>query len=103
MSLIELLFTQEATIKPFVREGSGVPVYGTEETRRCRMERGKHLTVRDAGAGTTEQSTANAMMFCTGDPIPERSLVSCDGQDFVVINCEVLHGFADHHLEVYLE
>ena len=99
-----MFFTQTATITPFVREGSGGPVYGKTETRVCRMERGKHLqNVYKNADGTIDQTVAQAKMFCTGSPIPERSLVVCEGQEFVVINCEVKNGFADHHLEVYLE
>ena len=104
MSLIEMFFTQSATITPFVREGNGEPVYGKTETRPCRMERGKHLqNVYSNNDGTVDQALASAKMFCTGAPIPERSLVVCDGQEFVVINCEIKNGFADNHLEVYLE
>lgn len=104
MSLIEMFFTQKATITPFVREGSGEPVYGETETRPCRMQRGKHLqNLYKSTDGTVEQTVAQAKMFCEGAPIPERSLVVCDGQEFTVINCEVKNGFADNHLEVYLE
>lgn len=103
-----MFFRQVATITPFIREGSGGPIYGQPEVRKCRMERGKHLGRADTptsggSAGTVDQTIANARMFCTGAPIPERSLVSCDGQDFIVINCDVMTGFADNHLEVYLE
>lgn len=103
MSLIELFFTQTATITPFVREGSGCPIFGTPETRKCRMERGRHLMGGGSADGTVDQIVANARMFCVGDAIPSRSRVTCDGQDFVVISCEVMRGFADNHLEVYLE
>lgn len=104
MSLIGMFFTQSATITPFVREASGEPVYGETETRPCRMQRGRHLqNVYNNSDGTVDQVLANAKMFCEGAPIPSRSLVVCDGQEFVVINCDVKNGFADHHLEVYLE
>ena len=104
MGLIEMFFAQEAVITPFVREGDAEPVYGESETRKCRMERGKHLqhTYKNP-SGSLDQTVANAKMFCEGEPIPERSLVVCDGQEFVVIDCEVKNGFADNHLEVYLE
>lgn len=104
MALIEMFFTQTATITPFVRMGSGKPIYGQAETRRCRMERGKKLqNVYKNLDGTADEIVANARMFCTGDPIPSRSIVQCDGQEFTVIDCDVMNGFADHHLEVYLE
>lgn len=103
MSLIELFFGQIAIITPFVREASGEPVYGPPDVRKCRMERGKHLTTGGGASGTVDQTVAQAKMFCVGEPIPERSIVECDGQVFIVINCEVMRGFADNHLEVYLE
>ena len=106
MGLISFLLCQTATITPFLREGAGEPIYGEPETRPCRMERGKHLNAQNSfihPSGTYDQVTANAKMFCEGEAIPERSLVTCDGQTFVVINCEVKNGFADNHLEVYLE
>lgn len=104
MSLIELFFTQTATIKPFSHMGNGEPVYGEEETRRCRMERGKNLRAIGTGAnGDIEEIAAHARMFCVGEQIPSRSKVTCDGQEFTVINCAVMNGFADNHLEVYLE
>lgn len=104
MGLISYLLCQTATITPFIREGAGEPIYGDPETRPCRMERGLHLqhTYKNP-SGSLDQSPANAKMFCEGEKIPERSLVTCDGQTFVVINCEVKNGFADNHLEVYLE
>ena len=104
MALIDMFFTQTATITPFVRMGSGKPVYGQAETRKCRMERGKRLqNVYKNLDGTGDEVVANAKMFCTGAPIPSHSIVQCDGQEFVVIDCDVMNGFADHHLEVYLE
>lgn len=104
MGLISAFFTQTATITPFVREGSAAPIYGEPETRACRMERGRklrHLYVNPAGS--LDQIEANAKMFCEGEPIPSRSLVVCDEQEFTVIDCKIENGFADNHLEVYLE
>ena len=82
MALIDLFFRQTATIKPFIREGNGEPVYGNEETRPCRMQRGKRLdsTYKNPD-GEIDEVTANARMFCRGEPSPARSLVTCDGQD----------------------
>ena len=104
MALIDFFLRQTATITPFVREGAGAPIYGPPETRRCRMERGKNIeyTYKNP-AGTIEQIVAKAKMFCTGAPIPDKSLVECDGQKYMVIGCEVLNTFADHHLEVILQ
>ena len=41
MSLIDMLMTQEARIKPFERYAGGKALYGIEEVRKCRMEFGK--------------------------------------------------------------
>lgn len=104
MGLISLFFMQNAVITPFVREGSGGPIYGETEIRPCRLERGKHLrNVYKNLDGSGDETVANAKLFCEGEAIPERSIVVCDGQEFVVIDCEVKNGFADNHLEVYLE
>lgn len=104
MALIDMLLTQSAVITPFIREGNAEPIYGESEVRPCRMERGKHLNhVYKNPSGALDEVAANAKMFCRGGYIPPRSLVVCDGQEFVVINCEVKNGFADNHLEVYLE
>lgn len=104
MGLISAFFTQTAVITPFIREGNAEPIYGETETRVCRLERGRHLHHLYVNpAGSLDQIEANAKMFCEGDPIPSRSLVVCDGQEFTVINCEIMNGFADNHLEVYLE
>lgn len=104
MGLIDLFFTQTATIKPFSHMGNGEPVFKAEETRACRMERGKNLrTIGKGSNGDIEEIVAHARMFCTGAEIPSRSIVTCEGQEFTVINCVIMNGFADNHLEVYLE
>lgn len=103
MALIDAFFTQTATIQPFSHMGNGAPIYGEAETRACRMERGKNLRTVGGASGDVEEIVAHARMFCTGNPIPSRSKVACEGQEFTVINCVVMNGFADHHLEVYLE
>lgn len=104
MALIEMFFTQTAAVTPFERMGNGVPIYGQTYTIKCRLERGKHLqNVYKNLDGTGDSIVANAKMFCVGEAIPDRSLVVCDGQEFTVINCDVKNGFADDHLEVYLE
>lgn len=104
MGLIEFFFTQTAAISPFIREANARPVYGTTESRACRLERGRHLRHTYVNpSGSLDQIEARAKMFCTGAAIPARSLVVCDGQQFTVIDCEVKNGFSDNHLEVYLE
>lgn len=103
MALIEMLFTQTVNISPFIREGSGEPIFGEPETRKCRLQRGHYLQNVGGASGAVEQVVAQAKMFCVGEYIPPRSIVTHEGRDYTVINCEVLNGFADHHLEVYLE
>ena len=103
MALIEFFFRQTATIQPFVRDGGAVPIYGAATTRPCRLQRGKYLYSYGGADGTTDQIVGKAKMFCVGDPIPNRSIVTCDGQEFVVLDCAVKNGLADHHLEVLLE
>ena len=103
MSLIMAFLAQEATIRPFIREGGAEPIYGAAETRKCRLQRGRHLQSAPGGDGTADQVVANAKMFCEGAPIPERSIVTCDGGEYTVINCDIKNGFADNHLEVWLQ
>ena len=104
MSMIERFFTQEVKIRPFVRDGSGIPIYGEPETRKCRIEFGVKLNRSGHGAsGTVESVPAGARMFCTGDPIPMRSIVTYKDRDFTVNGCNIMRGFASSHLEVSLE
>ena len=104
MALIEAFFRHEVSILPFIRQGSGEPVYGLAETRRCRIERGLNLkTVYKNPDGQMDEIVASARMFCVGSPIPPRSIVTFEGTDYTVINCAVMNGFRDNHLEVYLE
>ena len=42
-------------------------------------------------------------MFCTGEPIPERSIVTVDEQEYIVIECYRAFGFSEDHLEVVLQ
>jgi len=102
--MIESFFTKQVVIKPFIRQGSGEPVYGEIETRKCRMERGLNLkTVYKNPDGQIDDTAASAKMFCVGKPIPPRSIVTYEGQEFTVINCADHGGFSNDHLEVYLE
>lgn len=104
MALIDAFLKQTVTIKPFVREASGGPVYGRVETRRCRLERGKNLQTTYKNAdGQIDQTLADTKMFCTGTAIPERSIVTYEGKEYTVLKCYVSVGFKDDHLEVYLQ
>jgi hypothetical protein len=103
--MIERFFTQVVTIKPFIREGSGRPVYGDTETRKCRLEFGiKNGSLRGRGAnGILDTTTAGCRMFCCGDPIPMQSIVTYKDREFVVTDCQIMRAFAVNHLEVTLE
>ncbi len=104
MPLIDFLLTQTASIEPWVREASGEDIYGTTETRKCRLQRGRFLenTYKNPD-GALDQVVGRAKMFCTGTPIPERSVVTVDGEEFIVISCYRAYGFSEDHLEVVLQ
>lgn len=104
MALIEIFFTQSVTIRPFVREGAGEPIYGEPETRKCRLERGGTLkaTPRNQN-GVINTVPSGARMYCVGSPIPEGSIVESADRDYIVTNCRILNGFTDDHLEVTLQ
>ena len=102
--LIDMFLTRTATITPFIRDGDAEPIYGTPETRKCRIQRNKHMhNVYVNPSGSLDEVTARGIMFCRGEPIPPRSLVDVDNEHFVVVRCNVETGFADHHLEVTIE
>lgn len=104
MALIDGFFRQTVKIKPYIREASGGPVYGDEEERRCRLQRGQNLrTVHKNADGQIDETIADTKMFCTGAAIPERSIVTYEEREYIVLKCRVLNGFQDSHLEVYLE
>ena len=105
MSLINLFLNQVVTIKPYIREGSGKPIYGETETRKCRLEFGiKNETIIGKGVtGILNATTAGCRMFCCGDPIPMRSIVTYKDREYVVMDCHIMRGFSDNHLEVILE
>jgi len=104
VALIDGFLRQTVTIKPYIREASGGPVYGDEEVRRCRLQRGRNLqTVYKNADGQIDQTLADTKMFCTGAAIPERSIVIYEEREYIVLKCHILNGFQDSHLEVYLE
>lgn len=104
MSMIGFLLRQTATITPWVRYANGEDIYGEDETRPCRLQRTRDLenTYKNQD-GTMDQVVARAKMFCTGDPIPERSKVTVDGSEYIVIECYRAFGFSEDHLEVVLQ
>lgn len=104
MALIDFLLRQTATITPWVRYANGEDIYGETETRPCRIQRMRDLEVTYKNPdGTIDQVVARATMFCCGSPIPERSVVKVDGQEYIVLRCYRAFGFSEDHLEVTLE
>lgn len=106
MSLIDFLLTQECTIKPWIRSASGEDIYGEPEVRKCRLQAKNELantTVYIHTSGALDVEHANAKLYCKGDPIPNRSVVTCEGREFIVLNCYPARGFTGSHLEVSLQ
>lgn len=106
MALIDFALRQTCTIYPWLREAEGQDIYGPPETRACRVQHGRYLTertVRINPAGVVDTTAAKAKMFCTGEKIPERSRVECDGESFTVIDCYEARGFGASHLEVFMQ
>lgn len=104
MALIDFLLRQTATITPWVRYANGDDIYGPPEERPCRLQRTRDLehTYKNPD-GTLDQVVARAKMFCTGEPIPERSKVVVDESEYIVIECYRAFGFSEDHLEVVLQ
>ena len=102
--LIDFLLRQTATIVPWIRYANGEDVYGEPEERKCRIQRARDLehTYKNPD-GAMDQVLGRAKMFCTGETIPERSKVTVDGQEYIVIECYHAHGFTEDHLEVVLQ
>lgn len=104
MALIERFFTQVVTIRPFLRDGAGCPIYGDPEERKCRLEYGFRNVNAGYGAdGVVSEVTSGCRMFCCGKPIPMRSIVSYKDRDYVVTGCTIQRAFSFSHLEVTLE
>ena len=104
MSRIKFLLRQTATIRPWIRSANGEDIYGAEETRKCRLQRRRDLehTYKNP-AGAMDQVVARAKMFCEGEKIPERSIVTVDDSEYIVIECYRAFGFSEDHLEVVLQ
>lgn len=104
MSMIGFLLRQTATITPWVRYANGRDIYGEPEERKCRVQRSRDLehTYKDPDGGM-DQVLARAKMFCEGSPIPERSRVNVNGEDYIVLDCYRAFGFGEDHLEVTLQ
>jgi len=104
-SMIEWCLRQECIIKPWIRVANGEDIYGQEETRKCRVQNGAYLRhTYQNPSGVLDQVEAHAKMFCVGEKIPTRSVVTIDGEEYIVIKCYVAHGLnGPDHLEVYLQ
>ena len=102
--MIGFLLKQTATITPWIRYANGEDIYGEPETRPCRLQRTRDLehTYKNP-AGGMDQVVARAKMFCAGEPIPERSKVTVDSLEYIVIECYRAFGFSEDHLEVVLQ
>lgn len=104
MGLIDFLLRQECVITPWIREGNGEDIYGEPETRACRVQVGRELESTYVNPdGQMDQVRHRTKMFCVGEPIPERSIVECDGETFTVTRCYRAYGFIGDHLEVVME
>ena len=104
MGLIEAFFRQKITIRPFIRQADGEPIYGEPEERKCRFERGRSLkTTYKNPDGQINETVCNGLIFCCGTPIPVHSIITHEGSDYTVIKCAVMSGFTDSHLEVQVE
>lgn len=101
---IDFLLRQTAVIIPWAQEANGEDIYGQEETRKCRLQAHRDLehTYKNP-SGAMDQVLARAKMYCTGEPIPERSRVIVDDQEYIVLDCYPARGFGYSHLEVVLQ
>ena len=102
--MIGFLLRQTATIQPWIRYANGKDIYGEPETRACRLQRSRDLehTYKNPDGGM-DQVIARGKMFCEGEPIKERSIVTVDGETYIVITCYRAFGFGEDHLEVVLQ
>lgn len=104
MSMIGFLLRQTAVIQPWIRSANGEDIYGEEEIRPCRLQRSRSLqNAQKYENGTMDQVVARAKMFCVGDTIPERSIVTVGDKEYIVIECYRAFGFNEDHLEVVLQ
>lgn len=100
--LIEFLLRQTCEVAPWLGTAQGREIYGLAETRACRLQSARHLEGVSGIDGVADAVTARAMMFCTGEMIPERSRVCCEGRQYIVIACRKASGLGQEHLEVEL-
>lgn len=92
------------TVEPYLRFGGGRIIYGSAETRPCRIEPApKNKIVYKNPHGSLVETAASALAFCEGEEIPVNSKVTVNGHEMRVVQCSLMRGFLQHHLEVSLE
>ena len=101
--LIDFLLRQQCEIQPWLGAQDGTDRYGPSERRACRLQRGRTLADSGMGSAPVDEVRAKALMFCRGEPIPERSRVTCGGEKYTVLSCYKAQGFGEEHLEVMLQ
>lgn len=106
MALIDFVLNQTCTIYPWIRSAEGQDIYGKPEVRKCRLQTGKvmaNTTVYIQAEGALDVEHANAKLYCTGAPIPNRSKVVCGNREYISLSCYEAYGFTGSHLEVSLQ
>ncbi|MBQ9301287.1 MAG: hypothetical protein IJ214_12350 [Clostridia bacterium] len=101
--LIDFLLRQKCVVRPWLRTEDGRDIYADAQTRSCRLQAGRYLENGAGVDGVSDAVTARAMLFCTGEMIPERSLVECEGRTYIVLSCRAARGWGQEHLEVTLQ
>lgn len=105
MGIISAFLTDTAKVKPYIRDGNGKPVYGTEYEAKCRIQNGKkRVDLAINVSGVIEAAIAEATMFTTGTAILPKSVVTFGIRTYIVIACNEKRGFGNlAHLEVLLQ
>lgn len=101
--MIDFLLRQRCQVSPWLGLRDGVDEYGEAEERKCRLQMNRRLESTAGVPGVQDVIPARALMFCTGEMIPERSVVECEGERYIVTGCKKTRGFAEEHLEVTLQ
>lgn len=101
--IIDFLLRQRCRVSPWLGLRNGMDQYGETEERACRLQMNRRLENPAGAPGVKDVIPARALMFCTGEMIPERSVVECEGERYIVTGCKRTRGFAEEHLEVTLQ
>lgn len=100
--IIDFLLRQQCEISPWMGLRQGRDLYGEAETRACRLQEARELGAESGMDGTVDTVRARALMFCTGESVPARSRVRCEGREYTVLACREARGLGQKHLEVTL-